>query len=254
MKTALIGHTGFVGGNLLRQTDFTDCFNSKNIRDIAGRSYDLLVCSGARAEKWKANKDPEADRRHIDELMAQLAGVAVERLILISTVDVYPEPLGVDEATPIDLERSMPYGRHRRLLEMLAEHRPDALIVRLPGLFGPGLKKNIIYDFIHVNAVDNIHADSQFQFYNLAHLWRDIQTALKNELKLVNFATEPVTVAEVARQAFSRDFQNRPPGAPAKYDMKSRHCALYGGSNGYLYSRPQVLAELKQFVANQEKS
>ena len=56
--TALIGNTGFVGGNLLRQQPFDALFNSKNIDDIAGRSFDLVVCAGVRAEKWlKLNAD-----------------------------------------------------------------------------------------------------------------------------------------------------------------------------------------------------
>ena len=59
-STALIGYTGFVGSNLLRQRPFDACFNSSNIDQIAGRSFDLVVCCGARAEKWKANADPEA--------------------------------------------------------------------------------------------------------------------------------------------------------------------------------------------------
>ena len=53
-ETALIGYSGFVGGNLLRQRSFDACFNSSNIEAIAGRSFDLVVCAGAPAEKWKA--------------------------------------------------------------------------------------------------------------------------------------------------------------------------------------------------------
>ena len=43
MKTAIIGHTGFVGSNLLEAHAFDDLFNTSNIDQIAGREYDLVV-------------------------------------------------------------------------------------------------------------------------------------------------------------------------------------------------------------------
>src|SRR5207248_1917799 len=96
--------------------------------------------------------------------------------------------------------------------------------------------------------VHKIHANGVFQFYNLGRLWPNIQTALAAGLTLVNFATEPVSVREVAREAFGIDFTNDPGTEPARYDMRSRHAGLFGGRGGYLYSREQVLAELRRFV------
>ena len=37
MRTALIGHTGFIGSNLARQFAFDECYNSKSIGGIRGR-------------------------------------------------------------------------------------------------------------------------------------------------------------------------------------------------------------------------
>ena len=59
MSRALIGYTGFVGGNLHLQTPFDDVYNSKNIDSLRGKSYELVVCAGAPGVKWKANKEPE---------------------------------------------------------------------------------------------------------------------------------------------------------------------------------------------------
>ena len=53
-RACLIGYTGFVGGNLARQYAFDDCYNSRNIEQIRGRSYDLVVCCGVSAVKWQA--------------------------------------------------------------------------------------------------------------------------------------------------------------------------------------------------------
>ena len=60
-RTALIGHTGFVGSNLASQHGYTDCFNSRNIGEIAGRCYDTVVCAGVQAVKYWANQHPEED-------------------------------------------------------------------------------------------------------------------------------------------------------------------------------------------------
>src|SRR5262245_60806077 len=113
MASALIGHTGFVGGNLRSQGRYTELYNSKNIADIAGRSFELVVSAGCRAAKWLANKEPEADRAGIEPLKRALERVEAERFVLISTVDVYPQPVGVDESFEPPLEGAQPYGRHR---------------------------------------------------------------------------------------------------------------------------------------------
>jgi nucleoside-diphosphate-sugar epimerase len=249
MSELLIGHTGFVGGNLLRQHAFDACFNSKNIEDIRGRECELLVCSGAPAEKWKANSDPAGDLAVLQRLMDSLAQVRARRCVLISTVDVYPTPTGVDEDTLVPAEEGGAYGRNRRLLETFVQQRFDTLVVRLPGLFGQGLKKNVIYDFLHDNRLEAINADASFQFYDLANVWRDIQTALAARLQVVNFATEPVSVRELAREAFGRTFDQRQPGPAARYDFRSKHAAHFGGRDGYLYDRHQVLQAMRAFVS-----
>lgn len=254
MKSALIGHTGFVGGNLLRQRPFDDLYNSKNIETIAGRAYDLIICAGAPAEKWKANQNPEADRATIDKLTSALAGVKARQFMLISTVDVYPTPIDVDEDSLPDWTKGSAYGRHRRLLEEFVVARFPTLIARLPGLFGTGLKKNIIYDFLHGNQVDNVHADARFQFYGLHYLWEDLQKAQYARLAIWNAATAPVSVADVARDGFGMDFQNRPAGTPpARYDMGTRYAALWGKSGRYLQDKKSVLEEIRQFVKEEKE-
>ena len=113
--TALIGYTGFVGSNLLRQMSFKDLYHSKNIEELGGKSYDLLVCAGAPAEKWKANQDPGKDLENIRRLMDCLGRAKARKIILISTVDVYPVPCGVDEDSRIDPVLANAYGGRESL-------------------------------------------------------------------------------------------------------------------------------------------
>src|SRR2546426_12035476 len=111
MVKALIGFTGFVGGNLDRQMDFDDRYNTSNIMNIEERHYEMLVSAGVSAAKWLANKEPEADRKSIANLCDHLEKVRVDKFVLISTVDVYPNPVDVDEHSPIDPQAGQPYGK-----------------------------------------------------------------------------------------------------------------------------------------------
>ena len=255
MRAALVGHTGFVGGALARQTAFDACFNSANIEAIAGQTVDLLVCAGARAEKWRINAEPRVDTAELQRLTGCLARVNARVAVLVSTVDVYPAPIGVDEDSWIDVEACTPYGAHRLALEHFIASHFDALIVRLPGLFGPGLKKNVIYDLLNSNQLDRIHADAVFQFYDVTRLWGDIERARALGLRLLNVATEPVSVRQVAREAFGREFNQTGAGTPpARYDFRSRHAHLFGGAMGYLYGADQVLSDMKTFVASHQRA
>ena len=252
--SALIGHTGFVGGNLLRQRTFDDCFNSTNIEQIAGRRFDLVVVCGVRAEKWKANADPVGDLESIHRLTRVLDQVEARKLVLISTVDVFINPAGVDEDSPTPLDGLHAYGRNRRLLEEIVASRFDAHVVRLGGLYGHGLKKNIIYDFLNDNETHKIDSRGVFQFYNLDRLWTDIERTMDAALPLVHLPTEPVSVVEVARAAFGREFTNEVVAAPARYDIQTRYASTFGGANPYLERKRDALAGIAAFVARERAS
>lgn len=245
---ALVGYTGFVGSTLLRQHPFGACYNSRNIAEITGRSFDLLVCAAPRAEKWIANAQPEEDLAAAMRLVDAIGSARVEQIVLISTVDVFRNPIGPDEATPVDTEGLQPYGLHRHLVEKRLSEMFKTLIVRLPGLYGPGLKKNVIFDFLHDNQTNKIDSRGVFQFYGVDRLWQDIGSALEAGLDVVHLATAPVSVEEVAREAFGMTFVNHVLPAPARYDMRTRHAVLYGGAPPYIESREQVLDGIRRYV------
>lgn len=255
MKSALIGYTGFVGSNLATQNKFDDLYNSKNIQDIDGKSYDLVVCAGARAEKWRINQEADKDLAEIQMLIDHLKTINAKKLVLISTTDVYKNPVNVDEDDSIDTTGLHPYGLNRYYLEQFCHDNFDVLIIRLPGLFGPGLKKNVIYDLLNNNNVDCIHYAGSYQYYNLEHIWQDIQVALKHNLHLLNLATEPIRTDEIAKHCFSiKNFKNQPKDQTAgSYDMHSKHAKIYSGNTSYMYNKRQVLDEIKQYVISAQR-
>ncbi|WP_341348645.1 NAD-dependent epimerase/dehydratase family protein [Paenibacillus sp. FSL H3-0469] len=254
-KSCLVGYTGFVGQTLLTQTDFDDLYNSSNIETIQNKEYRVVVCAAAPAVKWKANKAPQEDIDNINKLISSLRNVKAEKFILISTVDVYMNPVNVDEDSIIEPDKTEPYGRHRFYLEQfVVDNFDNHLIIRLPGLFGKGLKKNFIFDLIHTNTLDLTHYQSEFQFYNMDRLWNDIQIALNNSLSLVNFATEPVSASEIAGSA-GVSFVNETEKKPVYYNMLSKHASLFTSepNQGYLASKEIVLSEISEFIEREKR-
>ena len=148
---ALVGYTGFVGSNIYLRGQFDAVYNSKNIKDAYGTNPDLLIYAGLRAEKYLANNAPEKDMELIIQAEKNIEAINPKKLVLISTIDVFKNPVNVDENSEIETDGLHAYGYNRYVLECWVRERyPDALIIRLPGLFGKNIKKNFIYDYINV--------------------------------------------------------------------------------------------------------
>lgn len=127
-------------------------------------------------------------------------------MVLISTIDVFKNPVEVDEYAQIELDSLQAYGKNRRLLEIWTrENFPDALIVRLPRLFGKNLKKNFIYDFIkkipfrlteklfnrfseNEPALKNFYTQLDNGFYQCKNLSIDEEKVAKDIFERVNFS------------------------------------------------------------------
>ncbi len=255
LNDALIGHSGFVGSTLLRQRPFPHLFRSTNIDDVRGKEFDLLICAGAPAQKWVANREPEADEANILRLMDALSDVSCERFVLISTVDVFASPRGVDENTEPSEAALHPYGLNRLRLERFVEDRfSQALIIRLPGLVGPGLRKNVIYDLLNDNNLAAIDSRGVFQFYPMVNLWADIEVALASGVRVLHLSAAPIAVFEIARDGFGREFDNELDRQPPCYDFRSRHASLYGIDGPYQYTKRETLLAIRAYAQSERKT
>lgn len=249
MADALIGHSGFVGSTLKRQRSFDELYRSTDITQIRGRSFELAVCAAAPAQKWIANRDPDTDRQSIQGLMEQIDTIECRTFILVSTVDVFVQPLEVDEDSPVSETGLHPYGLHRRQLELFVLQRfPGSLVVRLPGLVGPGLRKNAIYDLHNYNDTNKIDSRGIFQFYPMVNLWFDLQNALARGIRLLHLTSAPISVADVASEGFGRPFENALDAPPVRYDFRSVHA---GDGIHYQYSRPETLLAIRAYAQSE---
>ncbi len=253
-RWGLIGHTGFVGGVLKQVGAFSDLYNSKNSEAMKGQSFDGLVCAGVSAVKWWANKNPDEDWAAIERLIAALDETQVGELILISTIDVYPDPSqALDEAAIIEPEANHAYGRHRLHLESWVQKRFQRVrVVRLPALFGPGLKKNALYDLMHDNAVGQINPAGRFQWYPLDRLWSDLQRVRAEDLSLVNLFTEPLAMRRIIGRYFPTAAVAAETLPAPHYRLRTRHAELFGGADGYILSAEGCLDAIGAFLGSSE--
>jgi len=253
-QTGLIGYTGFVGSNLNRLAPFDACYNTQNIAEISGQAFKTLVCAAPQAKKWWANQNPEEDCNLVKQLISYLERAQVERFILISSIDVFPTVVGVDETFDCASQENHAYGRNRLMLEQfVVAHFPLAYIVRLPGLFGPGLRKNVIFDMINHNQPEKINPDNRFQWYDVTRLWADLQTVVQKDLRLVMMATEPVATREIQEHFFPTVAIGAEAGGTAFYDVHTCHAEALGGSGNYMLTKEQVLQDIGRFVATEPR-
>lgn len=232
---ALVGYTGFVGSNLYARARnrIKGVYNSQNIEKAYGLEPEVLVYAGVRAEKYLANSAPERDLEMILEAEKNIRAINPQRLVLISTIDVYQNPVGVDETDSVLSAGKggagngvQPYGLNRYYLEAwVRKNYPDALIIRLPGLYGYNIKKNFIYDYIHVipymlkrekyqelkvleKADDAIMLDACYEaagngFYRCRKLDKDQRELLQKKFKKLGFTALNFTDSRSTFQFYS---------------------------------------------------
>jgi hypothetical protein len=309
-RAGLIGGTGFVGGNLLSQRPFARDYSSTTIANIAGERFGTLICAGAPATMWAANAAPEQDRANLHRLADRIATARFDKLVLVSTIAVLDDlGAGYTECSA-RYENTKAYGRNRRELEVTLTERHGAVVLRLPALFGKGLRKNFLFDLINpvpsllkphlyeelrglfseservaaagvylfdeelqMMRLDRDKLDhtparkllteafsrasstaryftnsaSKFQFYNVAHLARDIERCIEASLDVLHVCSEPIGAGELHMALVGESFENDGP-APVHEDMRSDQAPLWKSASPYLYGLEQVMAELLRFA------
>jgi nucleoside-diphosphate-sugar epimerase len=252
MKVGLIGYTGFVGANI--KAEFENqlyCYNSKNISEIEEEEFSTLYISAIQAKKWWANQNAEEDKALIDELFEHLNTVKANKVIFISTVDVYQPPLNADEDTSSNKDIHA-YGANRLYAEeKIKSLFDDVHIIRLQGLVANNLTKNIVFDLKNKNILETINPESALQWYPLSRLYSDIEKVIEHNIPLINLSVEPVKTQDIINiaplTADEKAIVSTKPMNPAFYDVKSKYAELFDGKNGYIVSAEESLAEIQKY-------
>ena len=247
----LVGDTGLVGSNLKNQIQFDKTFNSKNIN-----KFNELVDDGATiylsclpATKWLINQSDISKRQdyeNCENLINIFSKKQYKKVILISTIDVYlGKEHGLDEDAAL-VPEELGYGENRLFFEQAIGNELDyksLKIYRLPGLFGEGLEKNILFDLTNGNNLDNININSYYQWYNLNRLKLDISAGNNLDNKIINLFTEPVYTKDILDRYFPNQNIGYNSEEPVVYDYKTK---LF--ESGYIDTATNIIKEIGEYL------
>ena len=246
----LIGDTGLIGTTLNQSIKFDLTFNSKNIESL--NKFNIngsnLYLSCLPATKWMVNKNIKEDILNIYKIINILSQQSYNKIILISTIDVYSETELMSNEDSLINVTNLSYGSNRYLFELLVKNLLSTIelkIFRLPALYSKNIKKNILFDLINNNNIEQINSNSQYQWYNLDNLNRDIinfSEKFPNET-IFNLFTEPIDTIDILK--FFPEYINR-----VKYDDNR---VVYNFTTkfsdlGYFLKKEEVLKDIKKFI------
>lgn len=243
----IIGHTGFVGLNLCEQINFKYKYNSENIHKINNIEHDIVYCCGISGNKFWANKNSVIDKENIENLICNIKNIKCNKLILISTIDVYKNNINKNENDFKCDDKHHPYGwnRYWAELEFKKIFNEKLYIVRLPALFGNFLKKNIIFDLLNNIFYSKINLDNVYQFYYLSNLSNDIKYVIDNNIDEINLSTEPIKLNDIVEKYFK--FNNEVMFFDERngyiYNLKTKY-----SNNGYWQNKNEVLNDLDKWL------
>jgi dTDP-4-dehydrorhamnose reductase len=240
----IIGSTGFIGQNLCENINFDIKISSKNLEEIIGKDIDFVICAAPSATKWKINQDPSEDILNIKKITDILSTISCKKIVLCSSIDVFSSNFCHQNEDSIPDKKGLHnYGLNRILFEesLSSIFKEKLSIFRLSGLFGPYLKKNILFDLKNKNEmIYSIDKDSYFQWYNIKNLSLDIEKNINN--KITHLVNEPILTSDILNIMnikLEKKYNNN-----VCYNITTNKFA-----SGFMNSKEEVLIDIKNYLA-----
>ena len=237
----IVGAKGFIGSNLMRMLPSSVAIFPPTATKTEIDSLSALYIAAPTSSKYLVQNNPLEDRENVLELSKSLIEFSrIKNVVLFSTIDVYQNRVACDEDS--STMHDISYGGNRMILEdRLNLIFSDLRIVRLCGVYGPGLKKNLIFDIKNhrPSEVAKYAPESSYQLIHIGEVYKFITGERADFPNLINLVTEPISVSEILSDtdliARGRDV--------VRYNVKSKYF-----EGGYAYSKQHSLNSIKDFL------
>lgn len=191
----IIGGNGLTGSALVRSAKIRKrdykIIQKENKNDFINTSCDVLFFANGNASKYIANNNPFFDfQASVESIVEYIHKINFKKLVFLSSVDVYDKKFNHEstaENSKINIKNLDVYGYNKYLAESYVKNYcDDYIIFRLPGLVGPGLKKNPAFDFINPEKNVMISSESKLNFihtdFMAESIFGMIDLKFKNEI------------------------------------------------------------------------
>ena len=220
---AVVGN-GLISKRLQQFVNATHIFDSKQLLDLPLREYSTVYVAAPSGNRIWASQNPGFDQASTGLLIRNLLVTKCKRIVLISTGDTQVRP-------------DTGYGKNRLELEnAIRGHFENHYIIRLPGLIGNDITKNILYDIKHKTEwVSAINGAVKQQWYPLDDLKHDIPKIINGDERVVNLGSEPILNQNIVNQFSDTTNVNFESGVD--YDLKP-----------YKYTKEQIFEQISLYM------
>ena len=159
MKIGIIGYNGFLGSAIYAyfwtKYPYGVIGISKENYAETPKDFDILINANGSPLKRLADTNPKADfEMNVKSVMDTLSDFTFRKYVYVSSVEVYGDHEDQErngEDAEIEEQYLSNYGFDKRIGEKLVKrYAKSHLIFRLGRMVGPNLKKNMVYDIVHL--------------------------------------------------------------------------------------------------------
>ncbi len=239
----IVGGRGLTGSAFVRYAENNGLefriVQRENRDEFFNAHCDVLIYANGNALKYKANEDPVFDlKASVLSTVEYVHRIKYKTFIHISSIDVYSDPGSLDrtrEEAEVDVLKLTPYGYHKHMAEdYVRRFCPHFLIFRLPGLVGPGLKKNPAFDYMHSHKKVMISTESRLNFIDTDFMAKTAFSIYQQGITNETFnlcATNSIRISDIKSivgfdSQYTDDAQNYIQSYEINSEKISKHCDL----------------------------
>jgi len=171
-----------------------------------------------------------------------------KKVIFISSLDVYRNPVGVTESdkplTSYNASKQVRIDFERFILS----HCQDSLILRLPVVFGAGQSVDFLYNLMQETNLHDVNLNSSIQWYNIENLNNDLAFFSTSGYDVVNMAVEPIESKTIINKFFPDKLKKCAIKDREEQDSWSIYPGKMLNTIKYFYDRHQILRDLEKFI------